>query len=77
MRAVREECLSKVIPIGQGMLWRVLREYGAHFHHERIDAGAMTTAFDSPQNTEALTRAILGHKGVGDPGAWTVSEPNP
>jgi putative transposase len=39
VRGVREECLSKVIPIGQGMLQRVLREYGAHFHHERNHEG--------------------------------------
>jgi MFS family permease len=31
--------VSKVIPIGQGMLRRVLREYSAHFHHERNHQG--------------------------------------
>jgi hypothetical protein len=39
VRGVREECLSKVIPIGQGILRRVLREFGAHFHHERNHQG--------------------------------------
>ncbi len=39
VRGVREECLSKLIPIGQGMLRRALREYGAHFHHERNHQG--------------------------------------
>ena len=32
---VRDECLSKLIPIGQGMLRSALREYGARFHQER------------------------------------------
>jgi putative transposase len=39
VRGVREESLSKLIPIGQGMLRRVLREYSAHFHHERNHQG--------------------------------------
>ena len=38
-RSVRDECLSKVIPIGQGMLGRALCEYVAHHHLERNDQG--------------------------------------
>src|SRR5437867_12396345 len=39
VRGIRDECLSKLIPIGQGMLRRALREYGAHFHQERNRQG--------------------------------------
>jgi len=39
VRSVRDECLSKVIPIGQGMLHRALREYVAHHHLERNHQG--------------------------------------
>ena len=39
VRGVRDECLSRLIPIGQGMLHRALREYGAHFHQERNHQG--------------------------------------
>ena len=39
VRGVRDECLSRLIPIGQGMLRRALREYGAHFHQERNHQG--------------------------------------
>jgi hypothetical protein len=35
VRGVRDECLSKLIAIGQRMLRRALREYGAYFHKER------------------------------------------
>jgi putative transposase len=35
VRGVRDEYLSRLIPIGQGMLRCALREYGAYFHHER------------------------------------------
>ena len=39
VRSVKEECLSKVIPIGQGMLRRVLRECLEHYHRERNHQG--------------------------------------
>ena len=39
VRSVRDECLSKVIPIGQGMLRGALREYVAHHHLERNHQG--------------------------------------
>ena len=39
VRGVRDECLSRLIPIGQGMLRYALREYGAHFHQERNHQG--------------------------------------
>ncbi len=39
VRSVKEECLSKLIPIGQGMLRRALREYVGHFHQERNHQG--------------------------------------
>ena len=39
VRGVRDECLSRLIPIGQGMLYRALREYVAHHHLERNHQG--------------------------------------
>lgn len=36
---MRDECLSKVIPIGQGMLHRALRQYVAQHHFERNHQG--------------------------------------
>ena len=35
VRSVKEECLSKLIPIGPGMLKRSVREYVNHYHRER------------------------------------------
>jgi len=57
VRGVREECLSKVIPIGQGMLQRVLREYGAHFHHERNHEGVGNVG-----NVLIMPRASCEHR---------------
>jgi putative transposase len=39
IRGMRDEYLSKMIPIGQGMLHRALREYVAHHHLERNHQG--------------------------------------
>jgi putative transposase len=39
VRSVKEECLSKLIPIGPGMLERSLREYVNHYHRERNHQG--------------------------------------
>jgi putative transposase len=39
VRSVKEECLSKIIPIGPSMLRRSLREYIEHYHRERNHQG--------------------------------------
>ena len=39
VRSVKEECLSKLIPIGQGMLRRALQAYVARYHLERNHQG--------------------------------------
>ncbi len=39
VRSIKEECLSKLILIGERSLQRALREYSAHYHHERNHQG--------------------------------------
>lgn len=39
VRSVKDECLSKIIPIGPSMLRRSLREYVEHYHCERNHQG--------------------------------------
>jgi hypothetical protein len=39
VRAVKQECLSKVILFGEESLSRVLAEYCTHYHQERIHQG--------------------------------------
>jgi hypothetical protein len=65
VRGVRDECLSRLIPIGQGMLWRALREYGAHFHQERNHQGLgnvliMPDASANRRRGPVIRRARLG-----------------
>jgi hypothetical protein len=37
--SIQEECLSKMIFVGEGMLHRALREFVTHYHEERNHQG--------------------------------------
>jgi transposase InsO family protein len=39
VRSIKEECLSRVVPIGQGMARRALHEYVVHYNAERNHQG--------------------------------------
>jgi hypothetical protein len=39
VRSVMEECLSRLILVGEKALWHVLTEYRTHYHHERNHQG--------------------------------------
>jgi hypothetical protein len=50
VRPVKQECLSKVILLGEGLLSRVLTEYSRHYHSERNHQGKREpTAFPGRQ----------------------------
>ena len=39
VRSIKEECLNRIIPIGEGHFRRALTEYVAHYHRERNHQG--------------------------------------
>jgi putative transposase len=39
VRSVKEECLNRLVPLGELHLRRTLREYAAHYHRERNHQG--------------------------------------
>jgi transposase InsO family protein len=39
VRSINEECLTRIVPVGQGMARRALNEYLAHYHAERNHQG--------------------------------------
>jgi transposase InsO family protein len=69
VRSVKEECLSKLILLGEGSLRRVLRHYEAHYHEERNHQGAKTTSCCSPcglqQSQENKNRCAVGNGWAG------------
>jgi transposase InsO family protein len=49
VRSLKEECLSKMIILGEPMLRNALREYLAHFHTERNHQGLGRIPFPAPE----------------------------
>ena len=39
VRSIKDECLNRVVPLGEGHLRRLVREYVAHYHRERNHQG--------------------------------------
>jgi transposase InsO family protein len=39
VRSIQEECLNRVIPLGEGHLRRTLADFVRHYHHERNHQG--------------------------------------
>ena len=63
--SVREECLSRLIPVGPGMLRRALREYSAHFHQERNHQGLGNVLIMPRAIVEGQGRTIGRHSRLG------------
>lgn len=63
MRSVREERLSKIIPLSERHLREVLREYIAHYHAERNHQGLGNRRI-APSNTQG-TGDIVRSKRIG------------
>ena len=47
VRSIKSECLAQVIPIGEGHLRRVVREYVEHYHAERNHQGIGNRLIDA------------------------------
>lgn len=39
VQSIRRECLSKIIPLGEGHLRRTIHAFGEHYHEERNHQG--------------------------------------
>ena len=39
VRSIKESCLNRLILVGEGSLRRAVREFVAHYHHERNHQG--------------------------------------
>ena len=52
MRSMKEECLDRIIPIGQGHFRRAVSEFVAHYHRERKHQGLENTLIEgAPVNS--------------------------
>jgi putative transposase len=49
VRSIKEECLNRVVPLGEWHLRRLVREFVAHYHFERNHQGIGNALIDCPR----------------------------
>ncbi len=64
IRSIKEECLDRVIPLGEAHLRELLREYVTHYHVERPHQG-LDGAFLQSANDHAADGAVLRRERLG------------
>jgi len=80
VRSVKEECLSKLILLGEGSLRRVLRHYETHYHEERNHQGKQLPIKTDPEPITILVRVVqsandfFDHTGFN--GRFAISSPS-
>jgi hypothetical protein len=56
VRSIKEECLDRIIPIGERHLRRAVAEYVAHYHRERNHQGLSNELIESPGRSKPVGR---------------------
>lgn len=54
VRSIKEECLSRIVPIGERHLRHAIEEYAAHYHLERNHQGLDNRLIDGDAEPEAV-----------------------
>ena len=64
MRTIKEECLDRMILIGEGSLRRAIEQFCEHYHRERnhqgLENNIIEPAFGSAEQREVNCRERLG-----------------
>jgi putative transposase len=63
VRSIRDECLSKVVPLGETHLRELIHEYVMHYHAERNHQGLDNALIEN--NNSATTGRITRRKRIG------------
>ena len=64
VRSVKEECLNRIVPLGERHLRRTLREFVAHYHGERNHQGLANELIERPPEW-AATGGVRRRQRVG------------
>ena len=56
VRSIKEECLDRVIPFGEGHLRRTIAEYVEHYRRERNHQGIENTLIEGAPETDLVGR---------------------
>jgi hypothetical protein len=65
VRSARDECLCKVIPLGERHLRAIITEYIDHYHHERNHQGLNNRLIDTPTAARAASSSIKCRERLG------------
>ena len=65
VRAIKEECLNRVIPLGERHLRRTLAEFVAHYHGERNHQGLGNELIDVPQSDLPVSGPVRRRQRIG------------
>jgi len=71
VRSIKEECLTKLIFLGQGSLRRAITEYMTHFHEERNHQGPERCKSCSPMPRRRLHTSRQGACGLWQLPRWS------
>jgi hypothetical protein len=64
IRSIKEDCLDRVIPLGEAHLRELIGEYMAHYHVERPHQG-LGGAFVQPSNDHAANGPLVRRERLG------------
>jgi transposase InsO family protein len=64
VRSVKEECLHRIVPLGERHLRRTLQEFAAHYHRERNHQGLANELIDR-RPAQSMTGAVRRRQRVG------------
>lgn len=65
MRSIKEECLDRIVPLGEAHLRDVVHHYVTHYHEERNHQGIGNRLIASPAEVVPLEGAIRRRERVG------------
>jgi transposase InsO family protein len=64
VRSVKEECLDRIVPLGERHLRRTLQDFAAHYHRERNHQGLANELIERPP-AQRVTGAVRRRQRVG------------
>ena len=65
VRSIREECLSRVVPLGERHLREILRDYVDHYHMERNHQGLENRLIKPPADVIPIDRPVKKRERLG------------
>ena len=60
--SIKAECLTRLIFFGEASLRRALKEYTAHYHHERNHQGMQNRLLNAAANDESYEHGIISKR---------------